>query len=163
MQVDYLPAEPPGKPKVSLPLLQQIFPNQETNWGLVHCRWILYQLSYQGIPTGLVQTCWADSNSSDNFYISTRTFLMEKLPFTISLSIDATKRISRHTNQRTCNPSVFSSLSRNTHPLPLLSLIPIALCLDDLASLVSFNLNKSLLNEHYESNMVVTEIIILKR
>ena len=32
----------------SLSLLQQIFPTQELNWGLLHCRWIPYQLSYQG-------------------------------------------------------------------------------------------------------------------
>ena len=29
-----------------LSLLQQIFPTQESNWGLLHCRQILYQLSY---------------------------------------------------------------------------------------------------------------------
>ena len=50
LQVDSLPAEPPGKPKNtrvgSLSLLWQIFPTQESNWGLLHCRWILYQLSY---------------------------------------------------------------------------------------------------------------------
>ena len=34
----------------SLSLLQVIFPTQELNWGLLHCRWILYQLSYQGSP-----------------------------------------------------------------------------------------------------------------
>ena len=28
-------------------LLQGIFPTQESNWGLLHCRWILYQLSCQ--------------------------------------------------------------------------------------------------------------------
>ena len=32
----------------SLSLLQGIFLTQELNWGLLHCRWILYQLSYQG-------------------------------------------------------------------------------------------------------------------
>ena len=46
--------EPPGKPKntgvVSLTLLQGIFPTQESNWGLLHCRWIFYHLSYQGSP-----------------------------------------------------------------------------------------------------------------
>ena len=31
----------------SLSLLQQIFLTQELNWGLPHCRQILYQLSYQ--------------------------------------------------------------------------------------------------------------------
>ena len=34
----------------SLSLLQGIFPTQESNWGLPHCRRILYQLSYQGSP-----------------------------------------------------------------------------------------------------------------
>ena len=53
MQADSLPAEPPEKPKNtgvgSLSLLQGIFPTQEMNLGLLHCRKILYQLSYQGI------------------------------------------------------------------------------------------------------------------
>ena len=31
-------------------LLQQIFPTQDSNWGLLHCRQILYQLSYQESP-----------------------------------------------------------------------------------------------------------------
>ena len=35
----------------SLSLLQQIFPTQGSNWGLLHCGRILYQLSYQGSPT----------------------------------------------------------------------------------------------------------------
>ena len=51
LQVDSLPVELPGKPKntgvSSLSLLQQIFPTQESNRGLLHCRRILYQLSYQ--------------------------------------------------------------------------------------------------------------------
>ena len=51
LQADSLPAEPQVKPKNigvgSLSLLQEIFPTQELNWGLLHCRWILYQLSYQ--------------------------------------------------------------------------------------------------------------------
>ena len=50
LQVDSLPAEPYGKPKNtglgSLSLLQWIFPTQESNRDLLHCRWILYQLSY---------------------------------------------------------------------------------------------------------------------
>ena len=31
-------------------LLQGIIPTQRSNSGLLHCRWILYQLSYQGSP-----------------------------------------------------------------------------------------------------------------
>jgi len=34
----------------SHPLLQGIFPTQGLNWGLLHCRWILYLLSHQGGP-----------------------------------------------------------------------------------------------------------------
>ena len=34
----------------SLTILQRIFPTQESNQGLLHCRQILYQLSYQGSP-----------------------------------------------------------------------------------------------------------------
>jgi len=34
----------------SLSLLQGIFPAQESNRGLLHCRQILYQLNYEGSP-----------------------------------------------------------------------------------------------------------------
>ena len=51
LQADSLPAETQGKPKNtrlgSLSLLQGVFPTQELNQGLLHCRRILYQLSYQ--------------------------------------------------------------------------------------------------------------------
>ena len=50
LQADSLPAEPQGETKSTgvgrLSLLQQVFLTQEFNWGLLHCRWILYQLSY---------------------------------------------------------------------------------------------------------------------
>ena len=52
LQADSLPSEPPGKPKNTevgrLSLLQGNFLIQELNQGLLHCRQILYQLSYQG-------------------------------------------------------------------------------------------------------------------
>ena len=54
LQADSLPSEPPERPKntgaVSLSLLQGIFLTQESNQGLLHCRYILYQLSYQESP-----------------------------------------------------------------------------------------------------------------
>ena len=50
LQADYLPVELQGKPKNtgvgSLSLVQGIFPTQESNQGLLHCRQILYQLSF---------------------------------------------------------------------------------------------------------------------
>ena len=33
----------------SLSFLQRFIPTQESNWGLLYYRWILYQLSHQGI------------------------------------------------------------------------------------------------------------------
>ena len=54
LQVDSLSAEPPEKPKntrmCSLCLLQRVFLTQESNWSPLHCRQILYQLSYEGSP-----------------------------------------------------------------------------------------------------------------
>ena len=55
---DSLLSEPPGKPMNTgvgcLSLFQGIFPTQELNRSLLHCRRVLYQLSYQGSPLGLI-------------------------------------------------------------------------------------------------------------
>ena len=65
LQVDSLPFEPPGKSKnsgvSSLSLLQGIFLTR----GLLHCRWILYQLSYQGSPKNYDKP-WISYNKKDN-------------------------------------------------------------------------------------------------
>ena len=57
LQVDSLLSAPLGKPKNTgvgdLSMLQVIFPTQELNQGLLHCRWILCQLIYQGRPINL--------------------------------------------------------------------------------------------------------------
>ena len=54
LQADSFIAEPQGKPENTgegnLSLLQWIFQTQESNQGLLNCRWILYQLGYQGNP-----------------------------------------------------------------------------------------------------------------
>ena len=64
LQADSLPAEPQGKPKNtgagSHSLLQGIFPAQETNRGLLHCRGILYQLSHQGRGKEEGKKLWPD-------------------------------------------------------------------------------------------------------
>ena len=41
----------------SLSLLQWIFVTWESNQGLLHCKWILYQLSYQGAPPLVFRSC----------------------------------------------------------------------------------------------------------
>ena len=73
LQVDSSPSEPPGKPKNtgegSLSLLQGIFLAQESNQGLLHCRWILYQLSYQRSP-GKVTSSGLTHRADNSFLIS---------------------------------------------------------------------------------------------
>ena len=57
-----LQAEPLGKPKDtgvgSLSLLPGIFLAQESNWGLLHCRQILYQLNYNSTNIFLEVKSW---------------------------------------------------------------------------------------------------------
>jgi len=43
----------------SLSLLQEIFPTQGSNPGLLHCRWILYQLSHRRSPRILQWVAYA--------------------------------------------------------------------------------------------------------
>ena len=66
-QVDSLLSESPGKPKNtgvgSLFLLQGITPTHELNRGLLCCRQILYQLSYQGSPHVLFYHNWIKQNN----------------------------------------------------------------------------------------------------
>ena len=68
LQVDSLPTKPQGKPKNtgvgSLSLLQRIFPTQELNQGLLHCRRILYQLSYQGVTREAFRKYWHQKSHS---------------------------------------------------------------------------------------------------
>ena len=67
LEADSLPSEPPGKSKNTglgnLSLFQQIFVTQESNQGILHCRWILYQLSYQGSP--LISLCKTEDISQE--------------------------------------------------------------------------------------------------
>ena len=48
----------------SLFLLQRIFPTQGLNAGLLHCRWILYQLSHKGSPRILEWVAYPFSSGS---------------------------------------------------------------------------------------------------
>ena len=45
-------------------LIQGIFPTQGSNPGLLHCRWILYQLSHQGSPRILEWVAYLFSSRS---------------------------------------------------------------------------------------------------
>ena len=81
MQADSLPTESQGKAKKtvvdSLSLLQQIFPTKASNYDCLHCRWILYQLSYEGSPqvrVTIIKKCinkkfWRRHREKQWFYI----------------------------------------------------------------------------------------------
>ena len=62
----YSPWDSPGQNTGvgSLSLLQGIFPIQELNPGLPHCRWILYQQSYKGSPSILEWVAYPFSSRS---------------------------------------------------------------------------------------------------
>ena len=47
-------------------LLQGIFPTQELNPGLLHCRQILYQLNYEGSLLPQVATMWLAATIMDS-------------------------------------------------------------------------------------------------
>ena len=80
LQVDCLPSEPPGKPKNtgmgSLSVLQGILLTQELNWGLLHCRRILYQLNYQGMFSNF------SISSSKIFFLKLLLSMVEKTLYT---------------------------------------------------------------------------------
>ena len=63
-----LPAKQQGKAKNSslgsLSFLWQIFLTQESNWGLLNCKQILYQLSHKGSPSILEWVAYAFSSRS---------------------------------------------------------------------------------------------------
>ena len=81
LHADSSPAEPQGKPRHtgvgSLPLLQGIFPTQESNQGLLHCRRIFYPLSCQGSPCKL--TFIGPSPSSPSIIGGHQSALYKKL------------------------------------------------------------------------------------
>ena len=70
LQVYSLPTEPQGKPNNigvgSLSLLQGIFLTQEWNQVLLHYRWILYQLSYQGSPWVTLESALLSVSPNDS-------------------------------------------------------------------------------------------------
>ena len=70
----YLPAEPQGKPKNtgvgSLSHLQGNLPTQELNRGLLRCRQILYQPSYQGSSTLNISYLYFFENKLKTIYLN---------------------------------------------------------------------------------------------
>ena len=146
MQTDSLPAEPQGKPKNtgvgSLSLLQRTFPTQGLNQGLLHCRWILHQLSYQG-----------SHDSSDVFTGITLSFpkciqqsrlshLLTRLTLTSSVSLLCIiNHLSSSSFHKISTPLHLSWLIHQfsiSHPFPFSHFSPITVpCIFNTCSLVT--------------------------
>jgi len=75
----YSSGNPPGQNTGvgSLSLLQGIFPTQGLNPGLLHCRWILYQLSHKGRPRILELVAYTFSSRSSQLRNLTRVSGMQ--------------------------------------------------------------------------------------
>ena len=56
-------------------LLQGIFPTQGLNWGLLHCRWILYQPNYQGSPKIYIAV-WFSEQCKSSYCIKAWSFFL---------------------------------------------------------------------------------------
>ena len=68
----------------SLSLLQWIFLTQESNCGLLHCSWILYQLRYEGSPQFLLSVSYSSvpknaQTTAQLYSISRATKVMLKI------------------------------------------------------------------------------------
>ena len=98
VHMDSLPADPQGKSRNtgvgSLSLLQRIFPTQESNRALLHCRWILYQLSYEGSPISMVFYCLL---SHIERVTGRKARGLQKLPAKLKLSSLESVSVPRHT------------------------------------------------------------------
>ena len=86
LRADSLLSELSGKPKNtgvgSLSLLQGIFPIQESTRGFLHCRWILYQLSYQSSP----QNCYINWVHARIWLFSHHLTTFSKSSYTVFVS-----------------------------------------------------------------------------
>ena len=93
LQVDSLPVEPQGKPRNtrvgSLSLFQGIFLTQESNWGLLHYRHILYQLSQllQGSNSWLDFTLFSAKSITKQYTVTIWIYLKSKVPCVLSHSV----------------------------------------------------------------------------
>ena len=65
----YSPWNSPGQNTAvgSPSVLQWIFPSQESNWGFLHCGWILYQLSYPRMHEWTNECCEVVLNVGHTF------------------------------------------------------------------------------------------------
>ena len=84
------PGQNTGVGSLSFP--QWIFPNQGSNPGLLHCRWILYQLSHKGSPRILMWVAYPFSGVSSQPGTQTRVSCIAGRFFTNSATREAMRK-----------------------------------------------------------------------
>ena len=131
LQVDSLPAESQGKPKNtgvgSLSLLQRIFLTQESKWGLLHCRWILYPLSYQGSP--LLSYIYMSLSHVRLFVTPWTVYIAHQAPPSMGFSMQeywsgVAMSFSRGSSQPRDRTWVFRILGQTLYPLSHQGIVP---------------------------------------
>ena len=126
LQVDSLPAQPQGKPKNtgvgSLSLLQWIFPIQESNRSLLHCRRILYWLSYHRSP--LFRKGWQLSKHMRTLFLSRFLYNFSPLPPALQVCLFSSCFLymwwwwwwfSRSVRSDSCDPTDYSLPGSSVH------------------------------------------------
>ena len=97
-------------------LLQGSFPTQGSNPGLLHCRWILYQLSHKGSPRKLEWVAYAFSRGSSQPRNRTTVSCIAGGFFTNrairELTIYSSKCIPKHTSQRNENVCLYKERAK---------------------------------------------------
>ena len=118
LQADSLPAKPQGKPKYtgvgSLSFLQGIFPTQESNRVLLHCRRILYQLSQKESPRILEWVAYPFSSGFSWPRSRSRVFCIAGRFFTNWTIREGPPWPETLINSRTTN--IFKALDNNIYP-----------------------------------------------
>ena len=96
--------------------LQGIFPTQGLNPGLLHCRWILYQLSYQGSPRILEWIAYPFSSWYSWPRNQTRVSCIAGVLFTnwATDSLRETPQKVKVAQSCLCDPSPWNSPCKNT-------------------------------------------------
>jgi len=105
----------------SLSLLQGIFPTQGSNPGLLHCRWIVYQLSHKGSPRILEWVAYPFSSGSSWPMPTSKSRIIEFHIFTCNF-LGLVVRTITYTDSYSCHHKLSTEGFHNLKEILLCSL-----------------------------------------
>ena len=100
---------------VAISFSRGVFPTQELNPGHLHCRWILYQLSYEGSPHVVIKNkcLWYTNTLTSSFEIVFDT----KMSFPLHILSDNWELERRPLNGRDQRSAWAKNQTQNPHSL----------------------------------------------